>query len=43
MCKETGLPVIVAEDPLTAVVRGVGRVLENLTKYQAVILKNRKY
>ncbi|HMV26005.1 rod shape-determining protein [bacterium] len=43
MRKETGLPVIVAEDPLTAVVRGVGRVLENLTKYQAVILKNRKY
>lgn len=43
MRKETGLPVIVAENPLTAVVRGVGRVLENLTKYQAVILKNRKY
>jgi rod shape-determining protein MreB len=41
--KETGLPVIVAEDPLTAVVRGVGRVLENLSKYQAVILKSKKY
>jgi len=25
-----GLPVIVAEDPLTAVVRGVGKVLDEL-------------
>lgn len=41
--QETGLPVIVAEDPLTAVVRGVGKVLENLNKYQAVILKAKKY
>ena len=41
--QETGLPVIVAEDPLTAVVRGVGQVLENLSKYQAVILKSKKY
>jgi rod shape-determining protein MreB len=28
--KETGLPVIVAEDPLTAVVRGVGKMLDEL-------------
>lgn len=41
--KETGLPVIVAEDPLTAVVRGVGIVLENLSRYQQVILKAKKY
>ncbi len=41
--QETGLPVIVAEDPLTAVVRGVGQVLENLSRYQAVILKSKKY
>jgi rod shape-determining protein MreB len=41
--KETGLPVIVADDPLTAVVRGVGIVLENLSKYQQVILKAKKY
>jgi rod shape-determining protein MreB len=27
---ETGLPVIVAEDPLTAVARGVGKVLDDL-------------
>nr|CUU03853.1 hypothetical protein JGI2_01050 [Candidatus Kryptobacter tengchongensis] len=30
---ETGLPVHVAEDPLTAVVRGAGKVLENLDAY----------
>ena len=41
--KETGLPVIVADDPLTAVIRGVGIVLENLSKYQQVILKAKKY
>lgn len=28
--EETGLPVIVADDPLTAVVRGVGRMLDEL-------------
>ncbi len=28
--QETGLPVIVAEDPLTAVVRGVGKMLDEL-------------
>ncbi|MEW6674510.1 MAG: rod shape-determining protein [Nitrospirota bacterium] len=28
--EETGLPVIVAEDPLTAVVRGVGKMLDDL-------------
>lgn len=28
--EETGLPVIVAEDPLTAVVRGVGKMLDEL-------------
>ena len=28
--EETGLPVIVADDPLTAVVRGVGKMLDEL-------------
>ncbi|MDP2276703.1 MAG: rod shape-determining protein, partial [Nitrospirota bacterium] len=27
--EETGLPVIVADDPLTAVVRGVGKMLDD--------------
>ena len=40
---ETNLPVHVAEDPLTAVVRGTGRVLENLEKYQKVLLTSRRY
>jgi rod shape-determining protein MreB len=31
------LPVYVAEDPLTAVVRGTGEVLENLEKYKRVL------
>ena len=30
LSKETGLPVIVAEDPLTCVARGGGQVLENM-------------
>ncbi|NIM22252.1 MAG: rod shape-determining protein, partial [Candidatus Latescibacteria bacterium] len=30
---ETSLPVHVAEDPLTAVVRGTGRILESLNHY----------
>jgi rod shape-determining protein MreB len=30
LMEETGLPVIVAEDPLTCVVRGSGRALENI-------------
>ena len=32
LMEETGLPVIVAEDPLTCVVRGSGRALEKLDK-----------
>ncbi|TNE72899.1 rod shape-determining protein [bacterium] len=33
----TNLPVHVAEDPLTAVVRGTGKVLENLEYYKSVV------
>ncbi len=40
---ETNLPVHVAEDPLTAVVRGTGRVLENLLQYSKVLIKSRRY
>ncbi|HRE41144.1 MAG TPA: rod shape-determining protein [Ignavibacteria bacterium] len=36
---ETGVPVHVAEDPLTAVVRGTGKVLEELEKYSKVTLR----
>ncbi|HOP07427.1 MAG TPA: rod shape-determining protein [candidate division Zixibacteria bacterium] len=40
--QETNLPVNVAEDPLTCVVRGAGKVLENLTGYAKVLEKSRK-
>ncbi len=40
---ETNLPVHVAEDPLTAVVRGTGKVLENLSHYAKVLIKSRRY
>ncbi len=36
--KELKLPVFVAEDPLTAVVRGTGIVLENMDKFAEVLL-----
>ena len=39
--QETNLPVNVAEDPLTCVVRGTGKVLENLQLYSKVLVKSR--
>lgn len=41
--KETNLPVHTAEDPLTAVVRGTGIVLENLDEYSSVLLKRIRF
>ncbi len=40
---ETSLPVHVAEDPMTAVVRGTGKILENINRYQNVLIKSRRY
>jgi rod shape-determining protein MreB len=40
---ETSLPVHVSEDPLTAVVRGTGKVMENLNHYASVLIKSRRY
>jgi rod shape-determining protein MreB len=40
---ETSLPVFVAEDPLTAVVRGTGKVLEHPNHYHKVLIKSRRY
>lgn len=40
---ETNLPVHVAENPLTAVVRGAGKVIENLNQYSRVLIRNRRY
>ena len=35
----TGLPVFVAEDPLTCVARGTGRVLEDPKRFKHVLFK----
>ncbi len=40
---ETSLPVHVAEDPLTAVVRGTGKIMEDIVKYRKVLIKSRRY
>ncbi len=37
---ETSLPINLAEDPLTCVVRGTGVVLDNFERYESVLLKN---
>jgi len=42
LSEETKLPVHVGEDPLTAVVRGTGKVLENLEKYQKVLMQTKR-
>lgn len=41
--RETSLPVHVAEEPLTAVVRGTGKVLDNLSEYRSVLIKSSRY
>jgi rod shape-determining protein MreB len=35
-----GIPVYVADDPLTAVVRGTGVVLENLDRFKEMLIEN---
>ena len=37
LAQETGLPVHVDEDPLTCVVRGTGRILDDFEKYRSVL------
>jgi actin-like ATPase involved in cell morphogenesis len=34
---ETGLPVRIDDDPLTSVVRGTGRILDDFTRYGMVL------
>ncbi|NIA28409.1 MAG: MreB/Mrl family cell shape determining protein [Actinobacteria bacterium] len=41
--RETNLPVIVSEEPLLAVVRGTGKVLEDLNSYRKVLTQIRRY
>jgi rod shape-determining protein MreB len=40
--RETNLPIVVAEDPLTCVVRGTGKILDDLEKYQKVLAKTKR-
>jgi rod shape-determining protein MreB len=40
--EETNLPINIAEDPLTCVVRGAGVVLENMTEYSKVLIKSKR-
>lgn len=40
--QETHLPVNVADDPLTCVARGTGKILDDFPKFQKVLLKSRK-
>src|SRR5207302_5057901 len=37
LSQETGLPIRVDEDPLTCVVRGTGRILDDYEKYRSVL------
>ena len=37
LSQETGLPIHVDEDPLTCVVRGTGRILDDYEKYRNVL------
>jgi actin-like ATPase involved in cell morphogenesis len=34
--------VVVADDPLTCVVRGCGTVLENMMKFEKVVIRSRR-
>ncbi|MCH7782208.1 rod shape-determining protein [candidate division KSB1 bacterium] len=40
--EETNLPIHVAEDPLTCVVRGTGKVLDDIEFYSKVLMKSRR-
>ena len=39
LSKKTDLPVLIAEDPLRAVVRGTGITLKNIERYKSVLVK----
>ena len=39
---ETGMPVYIADQPLECVVRGTGKVLEELERLKPVLINNRK-
>jgi rod shape-determining protein MreB len=42
MREDTSLPIHIAEDPLTCVVQGCGKILEDFDRYEKVLLKARR-
>ena len=40
--EETNLPIHVAEDPLTCVVRGTGKILDDIENYSKLLLRSRR-
>jgi len=40
--RETNLPIVLTDDPLTCVVRGTGKVLDDLENYQKVLTKTKR-
>ena len=40
LMEETGLPVIIADDPLTCVVRGSGKALDRMDKFSSIFAKD---
>jgi rod shape-determining protein MreB len=40
---DTELPIIVADDPLTCVALGTGKIFENLPQYQKILSTNKRY
>ena len=40
--RETSLPIVISDDPLTCVVRGAGKILDDLEGYQKVLSKTRR-
>jgi len=40
--EETNLPIHVAEDPLTCVVRGAGKILDDIENYSKLLLRSRR-
>jgi rod shape-determining protein MreB len=40
--EETNLPINIADDPLTCVVRGTGKVLEDMSHYSKVLIKSKR-
>ncbi|MDP1889097.1 rod shape-determining protein [Polaromonas sp.] len=40
LMEETGLPVIIADDPLTCVVRGSGKALDRMDKYNSIFTRD---